>query len=200
MREHLISNLDVVESTGYCSTCGRRMRVVFEPGKNGTSTARCINWQRVGGPPPIDDVPPTPGQESDVQQAVTDALTLAGCDFWQTSAWRQKTSSGVTKGIPDLLVRLPSMAAGIAIGIEVKAAKGRASSDQANAINRGLIAAVVRSPIEALQAVESHCGIVSENECLRLRRTIDGLRRSAGLPSSGEGKVIPMEPKVANGG
>lgn len=189
MSTHLLSVLDVVESTAYCGTCGHRVRVTFETGRNGVSIPSCIN-RRVGGPPPIEDTPaPTKGDESDVQKAITDALTLAGCDWWQTSAWKQKGSSGVTPGIPDILVRLPSMAHGIAIGIEVKAAKGKARRDQTEAFEKGLIAAVVRSPVEALRAVDARCGTVSENERLRLRRILESLEAASGFTSPNHARV-----------
>jgi len=180
---HSLSKLDTQDGTAYCSDCGRRVKVVFVRRARGSSSMQCPgqSFARIGGPAPIDDAPIPPGSEGDVQKAITDALTLAGCDWWSTSAHRQKGPSGVTKGIPDLFVRLPSMARGIAVGIEVKAAKGKPSAHQAQAMQKGLIAAVVRSPLEALQAVDAHCGTVSEEERLRLRRIIESMGGRTGL-------------------
>lgn len=58
-------------------------------------------------------------KEDEVQKAITDALTLARIPFYETTAFRQKGSTGVDKGVPDLLVPIPGHT-GCYIGLEVK--------------------------------------------------------------------------------
>ena len=57
-------------------------------------------------------------KEHHVQKAIVDALRLAGLEVQETTAYRQKGSSGVDKGVPDLLVYIPGLP--IIIGLEVK--------------------------------------------------------------------------------
>lgn len=58
-------------------------------------------------------------KEHDLQKQIVDALILAGFDVLETTAYRQKGSSGVAKGIPDLLVS-HKVLQGTFLGVEVK--------------------------------------------------------------------------------
>lgn len=91
--------------------------------------------------------------ERDIQEAIVKALEVCGCIVMQTSAWRQRGPSGVTPGIPDLLVRWPGLTPGYVLGIEVKAPNGRPTPEQRQAEANGFIVAFVRSPKQALEAV-----------------------------------------------
>jgi hypothetical protein len=57
-------------------------------------------------------------KEHEVQAQIVDALRLCGLVVQETTAYRQKGSSGVDKGVPDLLVWVPGFKT--AIGLEVK--------------------------------------------------------------------------------
>lgn len=58
-------------------------------------------------------------KERDVQDAIVAALRFAGFHVMHTSAFRQKGPSGVSKGVPDLLVSIDGFPYWF-IGIEVK--------------------------------------------------------------------------------
>lgn len=58
-------------------------------------------------------------KEHDVQKAIVDCLRLAGLTVYETTAYRQEGTSGVDKGIPDLLVVHPLIPCHF-IGLEVK--------------------------------------------------------------------------------
>jgi hypothetical protein len=65
------------------------------------------------------DAPPAiTVREHDIQKLIVDAVRLCGLEVYETTAYRQKGSSGVDKGIPDLLVCVPGLP--VYIGIEVK--------------------------------------------------------------------------------
>lgn len=57
--------------------------------------------------------------EHEIQAAIVDALRLAGFSVRETTAYKQRGSSGIDKGIPDLLIAHP-LAPQIYLGIEVK--------------------------------------------------------------------------------
>lgn len=59
-------------------------------------------------------------QETLVQGAIVSYLRLLGHQVWHTSAFRQSGPSGVSKGVPDLLVLPKGGEPGVLIGIEVK--------------------------------------------------------------------------------
>lgn len=46
-------------------------------------------------------------KEHDLQAQILDALRFAGFQPYHTSAYRQKGSSGVAKGVPDILIPIP---------------------------------------------------------------------------------------------
>lgn len=92
-------------------------------------------------------------KERYIQEAIVAALAAAGCVVYQTTAWRQRGPSGVTPGIPDLLVHVPGMRQGHLIALEVKGPKGIISPAQQAAFAAGAIAAFVHTPLEAIDAV-----------------------------------------------
>ena len=74
--------------------------------------------------------------EHQIQKQIVDALRLCGLDVYETTAYRQKGSSGIDKGIPDLLVSVSPLP--IYIGVEVKRPGGKfSSSEQREAFHRG---------------------------------------------------------------
>lgn len=67
--------------------------------------------------------------ESQIQADIVKALTVAGFRVKVTSAPLQRGKSGVTKGIPDLLVSHPGLPF-FYIGMEVKTPKGTVRPEQ----------------------------------------------------------------------
>lgn len=94
-------------------------------------------------------------KEHEVQSAIVDALRLADCTVRETTAYRQKGSSGVDKGIPDLLVYVPVQdGPKVYIGLEVKRNhEARVTPEQKEAIANGEYS-IVTTPEEALRAIE----------------------------------------------
>lgn len=88
--------------------------------------------------------------EKDVQAAIVEALRLAGAEVMQTSAWRQRGPSGVSPGVPDLLVFHPRVPRAC-LPLEVKRPGGRLSFQQTRYRDLGLIA-VAFSVDQALEA------------------------------------------------
>jgi|CXWL01.1.fsa_nt_gi hypothetical protein len=90
--------------------------------------------------------------EKDVQHSIVQTLRVAGAYVKETTAYKQKGSSGVDLGIPDLLVSHPSRRL-IYLGIEVKrdekAARTQLSPSQALALQNGEYN-VVWTPVQAL--------------------------------------------------
>lgn len=88
-----------------------------------------------------------------VQAAIVEALQLCGLHVQETTAYRQKGSSGVDKGVPDLLVWCPGLP--VAIGIEVKAdANSKVSPEQQEMVAAGYYK-VAWTPEMALESVKS---------------------------------------------
>lgn len=89
--------------------------------------------------------------EHQVQASIVSALQLCGFTVQETTAYRQKGSSGVDKGIPDLLVWCPGLT--LAIGIEVKAdSKSWVSPEQKQMVAFGYYT-LAWTPEMALKAV-----------------------------------------------
>ena len=87
--------------------------------------------------------------ETMLQRAIVDTLVLAGFSVKHTSAFLQKGPSGVSKGIPDLLVSH----VGIPLcyfGMDVKMPNGKLSPEQQQAVSAREYV-VVRTPTEALE-------------------------------------------------
>lgn len=58
--------------------------------------------------------------EAEVQAEIVTALELAGCTVYHTSTNGVRHGTGVSKGVPDLLVAHPAFERGMLLGIEVK--------------------------------------------------------------------------------
>jgi hypothetical protein len=71
--------------------------------------------------------------ERDVQAAIVDALQLAGFTVRHTSAFKQRGASGVSFGVPDLLVA-HRLRPGLYMGLEVKRPGGALRPDQKAAV------------------------------------------------------------------
>lgn len=87
-------------------------------------------------------------RERDVQDAIVKALELCQMTVLHTSAWKQRGPSGVSPGVPDLLVYVPGLPFA-AIGLEIKRPGGKLSPAQQLHVDarRYLVAT---SPEEAL--------------------------------------------------
>lgn len=178
---HEISDLHTADGTGYCSTCKTRVNLDFIPGPNGSTTLACPRRHRHVNPPPIEDEPieqkPVKKRgrpEAELQRQIIDALVLAGCQVWESSSIVR--TPGVTRGIPDLHVRVPGLGHGLSIGLEVKTPVGVVSAHQQQSYEDGLIAGFVRSPADALRVVISRCdNRIPEDTKLRLRRVLEAL-------------------------
>lgn len=91
--------------------------------------------------------------ESDVQEDIEYVLQLAGFQTLHTSAFRQKGPSGVSKGVPDLLVfhdKVPN----VFIGLEVKRpGKIKWSSEEQKAMAEAHRFWVAQSAVDGLTKV-----------------------------------------------
>lgn len=58
--------------------------------------------------------------EAEVQAEIVTALELAGCTVYHTSTHGVRRGTGVSKGVPDLLVAHHEFKRGMMLGIEVK--------------------------------------------------------------------------------
>ncbi|MCC7229782.1 MAG: hypothetical protein IT203_05260 [Fimbriimonadaceae bacterium] len=83
-------------------------------------------------------------KEHELQAQIVDALRASGFSVYETTAYRQKGSSGVDRGVPDLLVALDASIPGQFLGLEVKRpGKVRYSSiEQEEAAKKGHIVVV----------------------------------------------------------
>lgn len=115
--------------------------------------------------------------ETQLQFAIVDVLKLAGFSVKHTSAFRQTGPSGVSKGIPDLLVSHRGIPL-CYFGMEVKLPQGKLSPEQKQAVSAREYV-VVRSPIEALdQAIEIMGPRIPETDFLIALRVQRSLRPS----------------------
>ncbi|MCW5936753.1 MAG: VRR-NUC domain-containing protein [Fimbriimonadaceae bacterium] len=115
-------------------------------------------------------------RERQVQESIVEALQLAGFDVKHTSAWRQKGASGVSKGIPDLLVWHPRCEM-MCFGIEVKRPGGCLSPEQREAVEKGRYR-VATGPVEALEAALAFSSKTrlreAESKCRKLITALRG--------------------------
>lgn len=74
--------------------------------------------------------------ERQIQESICSVLITAGFRVLHTSAWRQKGASGVSPGVPDLLVWHDAVP-GCALGLEVKKPKGKLSPAQKKHVEAG---------------------------------------------------------------
>lgn len=77
--------------------------------------------------------------EQEIQDAIVDALRAVGCTVYTTNTHGVRRGTGVSKGVPDLLVVTPWATRGCFIGIEIKKPFGWqwSSYEQYFAFNRG---------------------------------------------------------------
>ncbi len=93
--------------------------------------------------------------EQETQAAIVDAIALCGLEVLHTSAFRQKGSSGVSKGLPDLFIVHPGMP-WTYMGIEVKKPGPiKWSSIEQEIAGTSLRFATAQSPVEALTAIRA---------------------------------------------
>lgn len=89
-------------------------------------------------------------RERDLQAAIVKALELAGFEVKHTSAHRQRGPSGVSPGVPDLILAHPC-SGGSLLGVEVKTPDGVLSPAQKDWADKGYMA-VARSAEDAVAA------------------------------------------------
>lgn len=91
--------------------------------------------------------------EAETQAAIVDAIALCGLEVLHTSAFKQKGASGVSKGIPDLLIPHPALP-WTYMGIEVKKPGTiKWSSPEQEAAARALRFATVQTAAQAISAI-----------------------------------------------
>lgn len=111
--------------------------------------------------------------EHQIQSLIVDALKLANLTVLHTSAYRQKGSSGIAKGVPDLLVAHP-LIAGHWIGIEVKKpGPVRWSSPEQKALYDSGKILLAQSPETALRHVRNACVGTTWNPVARVKAVAD---------------------------
>lgn len=121
--------------------------------------------------------------EHQIQKQIVDALRLCGLDVYETTAYRQKGSSGIDKGIPDLLVSVPDLP--IYIGVEVKRPGGKfSSSEQREAFHRGHFVVAVSLETALTQVAGALIGLTGTGSDLSrymrtLARKVEAFRDSA---------------------
>ena len=90
-------------------------------------------------------------RESEIQASIVKLLKGFGFTVLVTSRGLQRGSSAIQKGIPDLLVSIPSVPYAW-VGLEVKTAKGKVRPEQQELHNAGKVA-IVRNEAEAAMRV-----------------------------------------------
>lgn len=90
--------------------------------------------------------------EAEVQAEIVTALELAGCTVYHTSTNGVRQGTGVSKGVPDLLVAHPAFQRGMLLGIEVKKPVGwKWSSPEQQRAHASGHTVLATSPYEALR-------------------------------------------------
>lgn len=94
--------------------------------------------------------------EDQIQAQIVQALEAAGCTVYHTNTHGVRGKTGVSKGVPDLLVRHKCFPVAVLVGLEVKRPKGWrwSSQEQKEAFSRG-DTEVVHCVRDALLAVGS---------------------------------------------
>lgn len=137
-----------------------------------------------------------PISETQLQNLIVDALQLAGLTVYHTSAFKQKGASGVSKGIPDLLVVHPQIQCCF-IGIEVKRPgpidKIRWSSPEQKEGYYSKHFHLAQSPEDALRAVIA--SLVHGDGRIHWQNKIGGVLRGLGSVT-----VSLTEADLADGG
>lgn len=107
-------------------------------------------------------------REEQVQASIVQALLAAGYEVLKTSRVRKRCvhcgkfssgGDGVSRGLPDLLVRNPEWPPAVWFGIEVKGGRTALSPEQQELLQRGSIV-IARSVDDALAAVQAAEGQV----------------------------------------
>lgn len=116
--------------------------------------------------------------ESDVQKATVELLRLAGFDVRHTTAYRQRGPSGVSLGVPDLLVGHIG-APGSLLGIEVKKPGGRVRPAQKEWADKGLIVVCDHEDDALEAAVEwlKRSPTLTKGAARRAETVLAGIRR-----------------------
>ncbi len=89
--------------------------------------------------------------EHEIQEMTVQMVRLCGLTVLETTAYRQKGSSGVDLGVPDLLVSVPGTPA-LWVGIEMKKPGGQLSRAQF-ALSSARQIIVCHSPEEVLRSL-----------------------------------------------
>lgn len=76
-------------------------------------------------------------KEIDLQTQIIDALKFAGFQPYHTSAHKQKGASGVSKGVPDLLIPIPGLPCLLGWELKRPGAVKWSSPEQQEAFNLG---------------------------------------------------------------
>lgn len=108
-------------------------------------------------------------REEQVQASIVQALRSAGYEVLKTSRVRKRCvhcgkfssgGDGVSRGVPDLLVRNPEWPPAVWLGVEVKGGRTALSPEQHELLQRGSIVVVrsVDDALAALKAAEGHVG------------------------------------------
>lgn len=114
---------------------------------------------------------PTP-LEKDIQDSIVTALNLAGFQVLHTSAPKQRGSSGVSYGIPDLLIYHTAVPYNM-LGIEVKRPGGKVRPHQQKLADSNVYH-IAYTDVEALTQAHSWlCGLLGECPAVeKSRRTL----------------------------
>jgi len=124
-------------------------------------------------------------KEHELQAQIVDALRASGFSVYETTAYRQKGSSGVDRGVPDLLVALDASIPGQFLGLEVKRpGKVRYSSiEQEEAAKKGHIV-IVQSLVDVLRALNRYYLANRQLPANRLQKLYDICRQLGHLSYS----------------
>lgn len=116
--------------------------------------------------------------EEQIQEQIVQTLEAVGCTVYHTNTHGVRGKTGVSKGVPDLLVVSPWASRGCFIGIEVKKPKGWqwSSYEQWVAFNRGHTN-LAFGPRSALSAIycSNMCPPMSDPRMRRVQNAIEQL-------------------------
>lgn len=124
--------------------------------------------------------------EQEIQDAVVEVLRAVGCTVYTTNTHGVRRGTGVTKGVPDLLVGHKKFIVGTLIGMEVKKPKGWkwSSVEQFEAFRNG-DTNLVFGPVTALEALQfvaqelGEYGIANKAKNLKAQFPVEEFEHSA---------------------